>query len=273
MKVSVIVATYEAPRELDLVLTGLARQTAAPLEVLVADDGSGPETRAVLEKWQARAPWPLLHCWQEDQGFRKGRIANEAVRRSRGDWLCFLDGDAIPHSEWLADHLAFADGCDVLCGRRVKLGPSFSSLVDGRMVESGELERVPGPVFWGGLFGDNKRTGLGLRLPRPLVRILHAQPRKLMGVNFSLSRAAIEKVNGWDEEWPGRREDRDIDLRLARSGARFRALLNRAVVYHLFHTERPNSSLVEARVLEEERSARIRCRVGLVADASPDQRT
>ena len=82
-----------------------------------------------------------------------------------------------------------------------------------------------------------------------------------MGVNFSNSRSAFEAVNGWDEEWPGQRGDRD--LRFARSKAKFAALLNRAVVFHLFHRERPNSEEIQARVREEERSSRVRCSVGL----------
>ena len=39
LSVSVIVSTYENPRGLGLVLAGLSRQTLAPREVVIADDG------------------------------------------------------------------------------------------------------------------------------------------------------------------------------------------------------------------------------------------
>jgi glycosyltransferase involved in cell wall biosynthesis len=268
VKTSVVVATYNAPHQLELVLEGLARQSQQPDEVLVADDGSGEETRALLERWAASAPWPLQHVWHADDGFRKWTISNEAVRRSTGDWLLFLDGDAIPHSRWLADHVAASQRGDVLCGRRLKLGPTFTPRVDAEWVRSGRLEGLFSPVVWGGLFGDNERIGLGLRVPAGLAHLFHPKPRKLMGVNFSVSRAAFEAVNGWDEEWPGRRGDRDLDLRLVRSKARFVALLNRGVVHHLFHHERPNSDAIQARVQQEERSDRVRCFVGLKKDLS-----
>ena len=79
MKASVIVTTYNRPDALAAVLQGLAAQTERDFEVLVADDGSGPETAQVVQE-QARAfPVPLVHVWQEDQGFRAGAARNRAV--------------------------------------------------------------------------------------------------------------------------------------------------------------------------------------------------
>ena len=48
--ISIIVSTYNRPDALNAVLAGLACQTrmaAHDWEVIVADDGSGPETRDV----------------------------------------------------------------------------------------------------------------------------------------------------------------------------------------------------------------------------------
>lgn len=264
MKASVIVATYNEPDRLVLALEGLRRQSRAPDEILIADDGSGEETTRVIEGFEPPPNCRFERVWHADQGFRKWAVSNEAVRRSSGDWLVFLDGDSVPHRHWLADHLEASSRGDVLCGRRVKLGPEFSRRVNLAMVRSGELERAFGPVLWHGLFGDNERVALGVRLPSLVARVLHPRPRKLMGVNFSVSRRAFEGVNGYDEEWPGRRGDKDLDLRLERGGWRFVALINRAIVHHLHHTERPNSEAIGRRVEAEELSTRVRCRAGLV---------
>ena len=54
MRTGLIVTTYNWPEALHLTLGSVARQTHVPDEVIVADDGSGPATRAVVERWRAR---------------------------------------------------------------------------------------------------------------------------------------------------------------------------------------------------------------------------
>lgn len=260
-----IVATYEAPRALELVLCALARQTRPADEVLIADDGSGEATRAVIEGWRERLGVPLVHVHQRDLGYRKARIVNEAVRRARGEHLIFLDGDSFPHREWVADHLRAADGRTILCGRRVKLGPEFSATVRVEDVAAGRFDSAFDPALLKSrLKRDTQRWSLGVRLPTPLARLLHPRPRKLMGVNYSLPRAAFVAVNGYDEAWVVYGcEDRDLELRLLRAGWPFKALLNRAVVYHLWHQERERSELTLKLLREAEESTATRCGRGL----------
>lgn len=269
-RAAVIVATYSQPEWLELCLAGLARQSRLPDEVWVADDGSGPQTREVCERFARSGRLPVEHVWHEDAGFRKGAICNAAARRSRAEQLLFLDSDAIPHRRWVADHLHAAERGEVRCGRRVKLGPRWTPEVNLATVESGALERSLGPAWRGALQGDTERASLGLRLPYALSRVLAPRPRKLMGVNFSVSRAAFEAVNGYDEDWPAHyREDRDLDLRLERSGLRYVPLLHRAVVYHLHHGTREPDPSFEAYVRwDETHGTRTRCRQGLVCDPS-----
>jgi glycosyltransferase involved in cell wall biosynthesis len=237
-----------------------------PDEIAVADDGSGDESRAVVEAWRARLNCPVFHAWHEDEGNRKGEICNKAVLQTQAEELLFIDGDSIPHSNWVADHLHAAPFGAVRCGRRVKLGPGISKKVNADLVSGGHLEALFGPVLLSALRGDTKRFSLGVRLPYRIARVFHPRPRTLMGVNFSVSRAGFELVNGYDEEWRQRRQDKDLDLRLNRAGLRYIPLLNRAVVYHLYHEERSPSLEVEARVEQEIAAERVRCRVGLDED-------
>jgi GT2 family glycosyltransferase len=272
---SVIVCTYEAPRELDLVLAALSRQSRAPDEVLVADDGSGPATQAVIEEWRGRLGAPLRHVRHADIGYRKARIVNEAVRRATGEHLLMLDGDSFPNRHWVADHLDAADGRHVLCGRRVKLGAKLSAAVTRPQVLTGRFDTAFAPeLLRSMLTRDTQRWTLGVRLPAPVARVLHPFPRKLMGVNFSLPRTAFVDVNGYDEGWVVYgHEDRDLELRLQRAGWPFRALLNRAVVFHLWHRERERSALAGELLEAAERSTAVRPTRGLVGGVPFDAAT
>jgi glycosyltransferase involved in cell wall biosynthesis len=46
--ISVVVATYNRKDALDAALRGLSRQTDRDFEVIVADDGSGPDTAELV---------------------------------------------------------------------------------------------------------------------------------------------------------------------------------------------------------------------------------
>jgi hypothetical protein len=138
-----------------------------------------------------------------------------------------------------------------------------SGKVDVALVRSGGLERVFGPVAWSAFRGDTQRWPLSLRLPETAARLLHPRPRKLMGVNFSVSRAAFFGVNGYDETAPAKREDRELEVRLLRGGYKFAALLNRAIVYHLHHPFAPASAEGERRMLDLEVATHVRSVRGL----------
>ena len=92
---SVVVLTYEWPEALDVALRALSEEEDQPFEVVVADDGSGPATACVVERWRSELSVPLLHVRHEDRGWRKCRIVNLAAVAARGDYLLFVDGDCL----------------------------------------------------------------------------------------------------------------------------------------------------------------------------------
>src|SRR5688572_22344716 len=106
--VGVLFTTYNRPHDLERVLAGYARQSHPQFEIIVADDGSGRETRECLER--AREDWGLVirHVWHEDLGFRKCKILNRAVIEAHAEYLIFTDGDCIPHRDFVAGHVALA---------------------------------------------------------------------------------------------------------------------------------------------------------------------
>jgi glycosyltransferase involved in cell wall biosynthesis len=83
------------------------RQTVLPGEAIIADDGSRAKTRRAVDEFAhpGASPFPVRHVWQEDDGFRKPRIINEAVRHAGGDYLIFIDGDCMAHPEFVRSHL------------------------------------------------------------------------------------------------------------------------------------------------------------------------
>ncbi len=82
VKISVIVTTYNRPRALEIVLQSLFQQQRVPDEILVADDGSGADTQALIAALQACSPCPLHHVWQADDGFRAAGIRNKAAAQA-----------------------------------------------------------------------------------------------------------------------------------------------------------------------------------------------
>src|SRR5262249_48331128 len=141
LTVSVIITTYNNPSALTLVLAGLSRQTQRPHEVLIADDGSGPPTQAVVEAWAPRLPYPVRHVWHPDGGFRKCAILNRAIAAASGDYLVFFDGDCVAPAHCLAAHTALAERGRYLSGGKVLLSARFSRALSEESVLRGDLER------------------------------------------------------------------------------------------------------------------------------------
>lgn len=263
MRISVIVSTYNDTRALDLVLRSLARQSHLPDEVWIADDGSTDETAALVASYSERLDGRLHHVWHADRGHRRGRIANEAVRRSTGDHLIFLDGDSIPHACWVEDHALAARPNTVLCGRRVKLGPELTEQIEPDWVESGRLDSRRF-LFGGRLHNQLGRWLLGIRLPAWIPPMMYWRARRLMGVNFSMPRAAFELLNGFEEDNPvGRRDDRELELRMIRNRLQRTPLLHRAIVFHLNHGTPAQSEESRAWLEERRASDDLRARIGL----------
>jgi hypothetical protein len=92
----------------DGLLSGLAEQTCAPLELRVVDDGSEDDTAARVQAWRSRLPGltflagaPLPPGW-----VGKCWALNQAVQDARGELLLFLDADVKPSPDFLSSLVA-----------------------------------------------------------------------------------------------------------------------------------------------------------------------
>lgn len=230
---SVIVSTYNKPRHLRLVLEGLLHQTVDDdqFEVIVADDGSGEETRAVVDEVRAQAAFRLEHVWQEDLGFRAARVRNLGVHASRGDQLIFLDGDCIPFPEFLEAHRTRFREDSIEAGDRLFLDrePSDALTIDD--VTSGRFRTILPrseyrSLYWRA-FKDLVYTATRLKV-RP----------KVVTANLAVPRQGFIEINGLDERFVGwGHEDEDLRRRFARRGYTVRSAAATAFVCHLWHRQ------------------------------------
>jgi glycosyltransferase involved in cell wall biosynthesis len=228
-RASVILSTYNQPRVLDLALHGYARQSTRDFEILIGDDGSGPETAELIEKHAKELPVPLIHVWQPDAGFQKAKAVNRAVLRSRGEWLIFSDGDCIPSRTFVEEHLAAARPRTFVVGGHIRLSAEETEALTPEQVESGAFEE----------FGSAwERANLRLMHVKSLFYIAIRKRRKpkFYGLNFSLSREDFFAVNGYDSTYKNiAKEDSDLRNRMQLAGYRPVSLWHRARVYHQHH--------------------------------------
>ena len=252
-KINVIISTYEYPLALGKALESLSAQTIPPDEVLIADDGSGPETTEVILTHSKRLP--LRHVRHGHNGFRKAVILNKALAQSAGDYIVFLDGDSVPARQFIADHAALAEhGCWVQ-GRR--------AFVDESCVATFAPTRIH---IWS-LALRGKLSGLlkAVRLPCPVVKRDREQ-RGILGCNLGIWRDDLIAVNGYDETFTGwGREDADLGNRLYHLGRDRKFVYGRAIIYHLNHPVVSRDRLQNNQALLEEtlRAKRVRARQGL----------
>jgi glycosyltransferase involved in cell wall biosynthesis len=269
--ISVILATYNREDALDAVLRALARQRDRNFEVLVADDGSGPSTRATVERHSSRIGVPLAHIWHEDKGFRLAEIRNRAILRCMGEICVFLDGDCIPRPDFIAAHRRLAELGWFVAGNRVLLSKELTERV---LSEGLTPERWSAGAFIAArLRGEINRLAPIFSLPLgPLRKRLAGRWQGARGSNLAIRTADLKRVDGFDAAFSGwGLEDSDIIIRLIRSGTRRKDGRFATGVLHLWHPEADRSRLAEnqRRLDEIIHSDRVRAIRGLSALNEP----
>ncbi len=265
LRIAVIITTYNRPDALAAVLEGYLGQTDAAFEVIVADDGSGEETRAVIEAFAARAPFPVRHVWQEDAGFRAAAIRNKAVAATDADYVIFTDGDCVPAPAFVAQHRCLAEAGWFLSANRVLLSERFTDEVLARRLPIHRWGLARWLVRW--LRRDINRWLPLVRLPDGAFRKRGASRWEgAKTCNLSATRADLLHVNGLDERYAGwGLEDSDLVIRLLHAGVRHKSARFAAPVFHLWHRENDRTRLTKNRERLEEvlYSDRVRAVTGI----------
>ena len=272
--IAVVVTTYNNPRSLELCLLSFLNQTAQNFEVFVADDGSGDETRDLLQKLKQECWFPIYHIWHPDQGYRKAKINNTVFRQLDPDRypvvLC-IDHDVIVHHRFVEDHYRAheREGFDPLLfmGRRVDLSPEMTARITPENVD--HFNRGLTFDLWkSGLRGETRNVLRSVRLDGPawLLKCLKRdRVQDLLGSNFSISTRVMFEVNGYNEDFQSYwGEDGDLFVRVRNSGVRHYGIIGYAIQWHLYHRRlEETAEHVEAyRRLLQDREYRV-CKNGI----------
>ena len=239
MRISVIVPTYDRPDALRLCIRSLSVQSMPPSEIIVADDGSGPQTRDVVMEMtrELKESIPVLHVWQEDNGFRKPMIINEAVRNASGEYLVFIDGDCMAHPDFIRAHVEKSDPRAILGGKRVDIGGDLTKrlLKEGRVINRFGLE-----LLMDSLAGRSRKVEESIPIRSRWLRRISRRDRisndGIWGCNFSIHRKLFFDINGCDEDFlDGSVEDNDLGIRVLNLGGEVRSVRAIAIIFHLHH--------------------------------------
>jgi glycosyltransferase involved in cell wall biosynthesis len=257
VRLTLVVTTYNRRDALALVLASTLSQERPPDELVVADDGSTPDTAEAVAVFAARAPFAVRHAWQEDLGFRAAASRNRAFAAASGDYLVMVDGDILLHPAFLADHQRAARPGRFVQGSRVLLSQAATAaaLAGGR-VRFGPC--APGV--------RNRLNAVHSRLLSRLASHAGTDVFRVRSANLACWRSDVLAVNGFDEDFVGwGREDSDFVARLQHSGLARLHLKFAAIGYHLWHPEASRQALPQnQRILEETLATRrIRCAHGI----------
>ena len=271
MNVSVIIATYNQPKWLEKVLWGYTVQTRSDFELLIADDGSGPETTAVIEGFRKETHLRPIHVWHADDGFRKTEILNRAILTASGDYIIFADGDCIPRNDYVATHARLAEPRRFLSGGALPLTMALSDRITRDDIVSGRFATLSwlrangvtgimqfkrfSRIAWLGTLAD----GLSLKA-------------RFTGKNVSTWKSGLIAVNGFDHEMRYGYEDWSVGQRLIHIGYRVKQVRNRAVAFHLDHPRpyRMREEMARGRAIFERirKNREVRVHEGLVQMAA-----
>ncbi|CAH0336293.1 Chondroitin synthase [Flavobacterium sp. CECT 9288] len=239
MKVSLLIATYNWPEALLLVLESVKNQSVLPNEIIIADDGSNNETRQVIENFRTTTVIELHHIWQEDIGFRLAEIRNKAIVKSQFEYIIQIDGDVILHKDYIKDHIYYAAKNTFITGPRVLLLKETTQFaLTSKITKFNPFTRNI----------KNRFNAIHAPLINQLIRPKKTPVEKLIfkvrGCNMSFWRQDLLDINGYEEDFKTwGREDSDLSARLIKKGVALRKLRLAGIQYHLNHNEQEKNNI------------------------------
>lgn len=235
MKASVIMSTYNSEEWLEKVIWGFSVQTELNFEIIIADDGSKPKTKELLDTLRPQISMPLIHVWQEDNGFQKSQILNKAIVASTTDYLIFTDGDCIPRKDFIATHLHYRERGYFLSGGYFMLPMNISQAITKNDI----LHQNCFDVKWlvnRGLKKSFKNTKLSASGGwAKFLNFITPTKATWNGHNASGWKDDLVAINGFNQEMQYGGQDRELGERLFNKGLKSKQIRYSAIVVHLDH--------------------------------------
>lgn len=188
-RVSVVVPSYNHARFVEATLRSIMKQTLAPAELIVIDDGSGDDSQRVIERALSDCAFPCELIARENRGLCA--TLNEGFEHTSGNYFAYLGSDDL----WLPDFLH----------SRVQLLESRARavLAYGHAYFIDEENRVIDTTADWASYADGNAQEMLLQTTAP------------MSPTVLYRRAALEQQR-WDEA--AKLEDYDLYLRLSAAG-------------------------------------------------------
>lgn len=201
---SIIIPLYNRPQEINELLHTLTKQTYLQFEVLVIEDGSSLDAKAIVDKYSHLLDIKYFVKPNSGQGFSR----NFGFEKARGDYFVIFDSDCLIPADYLeivSDYL-FEHKLDAYGGPDAA-HDSFTP------VQKAISYAMTSPFTTGGIRGNKKHVG-------------QFHPRSF---NMGVSRAVWEKVGGFILTRLG--EDIEYSIRIHEAGFKI-GLIPNAKVYH-----------------------------------------
>jgi GT2 family glycosyltransferase len=133
--VCVALVTYNSGRYIRRCLDAVLRQQGVPLEIVVVDNASTDDTRAVLRSYRHRI---RAIYGTRNLGFAEAQ--NQAIRASRSEWVLSLNPDVLMMPGFIQGLVAAGESdpeVGTVCGKLLSIGPGFTPLEETRIDSTG----------------------------------------------------------------------------------------------------------------------------------------
>jgi glycosyltransferase involved in cell wall biosynthesis len=190
--VSVVMPCFNGEDYLHEAIDSVLAQSYKPIELIVVDDGSTDQSRAILESYGDQ----ISRIYQSRQGAAKAR--NEALTLAKGEFIQFLDADDVLYCNAISD--------------RIK---AMESDVDAVFSGYERIDRAGGHLD--SVTFENNRCWSD----DEVLRVLMDRPGALITISPLHRRKKLYLLGGFDEALP-RHQDSNLHLRLMANGHRFK---------------------------------------------------
>ena len=102
--VSINLCCYNSEKYLEETLQSIFAQTYKDWELVIVNDGSTDSTESIIKECISQG-YPIVYHWQENHGL--GYSRNEALKRSCGKYIAFIDHDDLWLPEKLSKQVSF----------------------------------------------------------------------------------------------------------------------------------------------------------------------